>query len=141
VHRLRQVLQFKVLIGKSGILRETTGRYFHPVKNKQIVFGPSGCLALMELSRPSVVVGIAHYVGHSFVNRRVIDLHCTAENPRVSVRRSTAPRTTDSSLGLLYSANINKRPPRCTDLAPDHYLLSVGEKFSCVTWAAFLAKS
>jgi hypothetical protein len=49
---------------------------------------------------------------------RVIDLHCTAENPRVSVRRSTAPRTTESSLGLLYSANINKRPPRCPDLCP-----------------------
>src|SRR6266496_2094779 len=43
---------------------------------------------------------------------RVIDLHCAMGNPRVSVRRSTVPRTTDSHLGLLYSASINNRPPR-----------------------------
>src|SRR6266404_4392292 len=56
---------------------------------------------------------------------RVIDRHCTAGNPRVSVRRSTAPRTTESHLGLLYTANINKRPPRCPDLF-SWSLLSVG---------------
>src|ERR1700757_3476573 len=43
---------------------------------------------------------------------RVIDLHCATGNPRVSVRRSTAPRTTDSHLGWLYRASINNRPPR-----------------------------
>src|SRR6266849_3081360 len=43
---------------------------------------------------------------------RVIDLHCAMGNPSVSVRRSTVPRTTDSHLGLLYSASINNRPPR-----------------------------
>src|SRR6266403_1314682 len=47
---------------------------------------------------------------------RVIDLHSTAGNPSVSVRRSTAPRTTESNLGLLYSATINNRPPRCPDV-------------------------
>src|SRR6266404_9150603 len=43
---------------------------------------------------------------------RVIDLHCSTGNPRASARRSTAARTTDSHLGSLYRANINKRPPR-----------------------------
>src|SRR6266581_1840071 len=43
---------------------------------------------------------------------RVIDLPCAMGNPRVSVRRSTVPRTTDSHLGLLYRASINNRPPR-----------------------------
>src|SRR5260370_38063848 len=43
---------------------------------------------------------------------RVIDLHCAMGNPRVSVRRSTVPRTTDSHVGLLCSASINNRPPR-----------------------------
>src|SRR5258708_39515752 len=47
---------------------------------------------------------------------RVMDLHTTAGNPSVSVRRSTAPRTTESNLGLLYSASINNRPPRCPDV-------------------------
>src|SRR5882672_3363821 len=47
---------------------------------------------------------------------RVMDLHSTAGNPSVSVRRSTAPRTTESNLGLLYSASINNRPPRCPDV-------------------------
>ncbi len=46
---------------------------------------------------------------------RVIDLHCTAGKPRVSVKRSTAPRATESNLGLLYSAKINNGPPRCPD--------------------------
>src|ERR1700675_1005860 len=56
---------------------------------------------------------------------RVIDLHCTAAHPRVSVRRSTAPRTTESRRGLLYMANISKRPPRWPDLF-SWSLLSVG---------------
>src|SRR6266403_932513 len=43
---------------------------------------------------------------------RVIDLPCAMGNPRVSVRRSTAPRTVENHLGLLYSASINNRPPR-----------------------------
>src|SRR5258708_1055894 len=47
---------------------------------------------------------------------RVIDLHSTAVNPSVSGRRSTAPRTAESNLGLLYSGSINNRPPRCPDV-------------------------
>src|SRR6266581_4016132 len=63
---------------------------------------------------------------------RVIDLHCAMGNPRVSVRRSTVPRTTDSHLGLLYRASINNRPPRypsflsCSLLATGH-----GKVFVC----------
>src|SRR5258707_15046264 len=56
---------------------------------------------------------------------RVIDLHSTAGNPSVSVRRPTAPRTTESNLGLLYSASINNRPPRCPDV-PSCSLLTGG---------------
>src|SRR6266699_5441445 len=42
---------------------------------------------------------------------RVIDLHCPTGHPSSSARRSTAARATDSHLGLLYRASIN-RPPR-----------------------------
>src|SRR5260370_7655858 len=57
---------------------------------------------------------------------RVIDLPCAMGNPRVSVRRSTAPRTVENHLGLLHSASINNRPPRypsflsCSLLATGH---------------------
>src|SRR6266403_4330244 len=63
---------------------------------------------------------------------RVIDLHCIAGNPRVSVKRSTAPRTTESHLGLPHTANISKRPPRCPDLF-SWSLLSIrrGKVFMC----------
>src|SRR5713101_4465844 len=63
---------------------------------------------------------------------RVIDLPCAMGNPRVSVRRSTAPRTVENHLGLLYSASINNRPPRypsflsCSLLATGH-----GKVFIC----------
>src|SRR5260221_11867259 len=57
---------------------------------------------------------------------RVIDLTCTAGNPRVSVRRSTVPRTTESHLGLLYRANIHSRHPRRPDFC-SWSLLSVGK--------------
>src|SRR5215472_6195408 len=42
---------------------------------------------------------------------RVIDLHCISGNPKVLLSRSTVPRTTESHLGLLYSASINTNPP------------------------------
>src|SRR6266404_3859020 len=63
---------------------------------------------------------------------RVIDLHCALGNPKASVSRSTAPRTTESSLGLLYMANISKRPPRGPDLWR-RSLLAVGrgKVFTC----------
>src|SRR5258708_35219149 len=51
-------------------------------------------------------------LGRASSTARVIDLHCSTGNPRVSVRRSTAARATDSHLGLLYKASINNRPPR-----------------------------
>src|SRR5258706_3321846 len=47
---------------------------------------------------------------------RLIALPSTAGNPSVSVRRSSATRTTESNLGLLYSDSINNRPPRCPDV-------------------------
>src|SRR5260370_22371197 len=53
-------------------------------------------------------------------------------NPRVSVRRSTAPRTVENHLGLLHSASINNRPPRypallsCSLVATGH-----GKVFIC----------
>src|SRR5215469_924756 len=43
----------------------------------------------------------------------MIDLHCPSGNPKILVSRSTVPRTTESHLGLLYSASINTNPPRC----------------------------
>src|SRR5215472_3194552 len=62
---------------------------------------------------------------------RVIDLPCAMGNPRVSVRRSTAPRTVENHTGLLHSASINNRPPRyprflCALLATGH-----GKVFIC----------
>jgi hypothetical protein len=63
---------------------------------------------------------------------RVIDLHCVAGNPRVSVNRSTAPRTTVSSLGLLCNANINSRPPRGHGFGSSSLLMvGRGEIFVC----------
>src|SRR5882724_280498 len=63
---------------------------------------------------------------------RVIDLRCTAGNPRVSASGSIAPRTTESNLGLLFSASISKKP-RCR---PDvrfrpSFVAGRGEVFMC----------
>src|SRR5882672_2139320 len=63
---------------------------------------------------------------------RVIDLPCAMRNPRVSVRRSTAPRTVENHLGLLYSASINNRPPRYTGFLSWSLLATGREKvFVC----------
>src|SRR6266481_6249152 len=65
---------------------------------------------------------------------RVIDLPCAMGNPRVSVRRSTAPRTVENHLGLLYSASINNRPPRSTGFLSWSLLATGREKvFVCDT--------
>src|SRR5207253_1248206 len=63
---------------------------------------------------------------------RVMDLQCSAGNPSVPVRRSTAARTIVSHLGLLYSAIINNKPPRCPGFR-SWPLLVVGQRnvFMC----------
>src|SRR5260370_32119364 len=63
---------------------------------------------------------------------RVMDLHSVSGKPRVSERRSTAPRTTQNSIGLLRSASISSQPPRGLD-SGSWSLLAIGRRkvFMC----------
>ena len=55
------------------------------------------------------VIGMAHDVRHGFVHRSYDGPVCSAENPTMSIKGSSAPRITQSKVGWLRSSSFSRK--------------------------------